>query len=102
MPTIKSKPRNKKKKGLDVEEPKQYKVIMLNDNYTPMGFVVEILVSIFGKPTGEAKKIMLTIHNKGSAVCGIYPYDIALVKIEIVHRISRDNGYPLKCIAEPE
>jgi ATP-dependent Clp protease adaptor protein ClpS len=102
MPSIKSKPKKKKKKGLDLEEPKLYKVIMLNDNYTPMGFVVEILVNVFGKPREEAREIMLTIHNKGSAVCGIYPYDIALTKIEIVHRISRDNGYPLKCIAEPE
>lgn len=80
--------------------PKMSKVIMLNDDYTTMDFVIKILVDVFNKNTLEAKKIMLSIHNNGKGLCGIYPYDIAYTKAKIAKKKSRDEGYPLRILVE--
>ena len=85
-----------------IKEPELYKVIMLNDNYTTMEFVVEILIEIFGKTEAEARKIMLEVHKQGRGVAGIYVYDIALSKVEQVERKAKSKGFPLKCVVEKE
>lgn len=86
--------------NIKIKEPSQYKVIMHNDNTTTMDFVVEILIAIFNKTHEEAVETMLKIHNSGSAVVGIYTFDIAISKINKTHQIARANGFPLKCTYE--
>ncbi len=98
MPEIKEVTKTKKK----LKKPKLYKVLMHNDNYTTMQFVVEILEKIFNKTNQEAVNIMLQIHNNGIGLCGVYPYDIAVTKVEIVHYLAEKNSFPLKCSIEPE
>jgi len=83
-----------------VEEPKDYLVILLNDNYTPQNFVVEILMVIFHKNREEAERIMLNVHFKQRGIVGQYTYDIAQTKANQVHIIAKENEYPLKCIVE--
>ena len=83
-----------------VERPKMYKVILLNDDYTPMDFVVYLLKTFFKKNHNEASKIMLEVHNKGSSICGIFTYEIAETKILKVVNTSRKNGFPLLCTLE--
>jgi len=83
-------------------KPPMYKVIILNDDYTTMDFVVEILVEIFRKTLEKANEIMLNVHSKGKGICGIYTRDIAETKIETVHSIARSQGFPLKCTMEEE
>ena len=85
-----------------VKEPDLYKVVMLNDNYTTMEFVVEILIEIFGKTEADARKIMLTVHKRGRGVAGVYVYDIAISKVEQVERKAKEKGFPLKCVVEKE
>ncbi len=85
-----------------LKEPELYKVVMLNDNYTTMEFVVEILIDIFGKTEAEARKIMLAVHKQGRGVAGTYVYDIALSKVEQVERKAKSKGFPLKCVVEKE
>lgn len=82
--------------------PKMSKVIMLNDDYTTMEFVVKILRDIFSKSLEQAEYIMLTIHTEGKGMCGIYPYDIAQTKAREARRISKEAGYPLRIIIEDE
>ena len=88
--------------GLEIKEPPMYKVLLLNDDYTTMEFVVEILMHVFHKSSEEAVRIMLNVHHRGAGVCGIYPYEIAQTKVDTVERLARDNGFPLKCIMEKE
>ncbi len=83
-------------------EPPLYKVILLNDDYTTMEFVVEILMSVFQKTIEEATTIMLAVHRQGSGVAGVYPYEIAETKVDTVHTLARENGFPLRCTLEPE
>ena len=83
------------------KEPDEYQVILLNDNYTTMEFVVEILRSIFHKSLEEASKIMLDVHKKGKGTVGVYPWDIAATKAEQVHAAARENQFPLRCVVEP-
>lgn len=80
-----------------LKKPKMYRVILYNDDYTSMEFVVEILISIFNKPAAEATKIMLDVHKKGTGVCGVYIYDIAITKVNQVHIQARVNEFPLRC-----
>lgn len=87
---------------LALDVPKLYKVILLNDDYTPMEFVVEVLKSHFRKNEAEATKIMLTVHKEGRGLCGVYPLEIAETKVSNVTEEARRNGYPLQCIAERE
>jgi len=83
-----------------LEKPKMYKVILHNDHYTTMDFVVEVLVSLFHKPAAEATKIMLDVHKKGQGICGVYTYDIATTRVAQVHHLARKRQFPLKCSLE--
>jgi len=85
-----------------VEEPKRYKVILLNDDYTTMDFVVYILEKIFLKRRAEAVGIMLKVHRQGAGIAGIYVQEIAEAKCALVHEIAGAHGYPLHCIMEVE
>lgn len=83
-----------------VREPEMYKVLLHNDDYTTMDFVVEVLMMVFSKDFQEATRIMLDVHRKGVGLCGVYTYEIAETKVETVHTLARENGYPLKCTME--
>ncbi len=86
----------------EVEEPPMYKVMLLNDDYTTMEFVVEILTYVFQKSSEEATRIMLNVHRSGLGICGVYPYEVAETKVDTVENLARENGFPLKCIMERE
>ena len=88
------------KKKTRVTEPPLYSVILLNDDYTPMEFVVEILEKHFNKNHSEATELMLRVHNDGKAVCGIYPFEIAETKVGTINSLARQNGHPLQCTME--
>ncbi|MDR1100634.1 MAG: ATP-dependent Clp protease adapter ClpS [Treponema sp.] len=83
------------------KEPEEYRVILLNDHYTTMDFVVEILMVIFHKDVDEANRIMLDVHKKGKGIVGVYSWDIAATKVEQVHAAAREYEFPLRCIVEP-
>ncbi len=85
-----------------VKEPSLYRVLLHNDNYTTMEFVVEILMHIFHKTIEDATRIMLNVHEKGSGICGIYTYEVAETKVDTVHNLARDQGFPLKCSMEKD
>ncbi len=82
--------------------PSLFKVIMLDDDYTHMDFVVHVLVSIFSKSRTDAEKIMLQIHHQGRALIGVYPLSIAETKVEQVHHYAKKYQYPLTCVLEKE
>ncbi|MFK5913177.1 MAG: ATP-dependent Clp protease adapter ClpS [Woeseiaceae bacterium] len=84
------------------KKPKMYKVIIMNDDYTPMEFVVHILVSFFNLTGDKAQNIMLNVHTKGKGVCGVYTRDIAETKVEQVNEYSRENQHPLLCTMEAD
>jgi len=84
----------------DVKEPKQFKVIMHNDDYTTMDFVVRVLMQVFRKSQEQATQIMLRIHNTGKAVCGVYTEEVAETKVTMVKTMAKNEGYPLKCSME--
>jgi len=86
----------------DVDLPKLYKVILHNDDYTPMDFVVEILTEVFRKDELSATQIMLNVHNQGRGICGVFTYEIAETKVEIVHKLAEQNEYPLHASMEAE
>lgn len=77
-----------------------WKVVLLNDDYTPMEFVVMVLQRFFGKNHDQAVQIMLKVHHEGRAVCGVYPYDIANTKVVQVNRYARQHQHPLQCVME--
>lgn len=85
-----------------IEFPRLYRVLLHNDHYTTMEFVVYILRSIFNKSHDEAVRIMLKVHREGTGVAGVYIRSIAEAKVEAVHQIARENGFPLKCSISPE
>ena len=85
-----------------IQRPRRYKVIMHNDDYTPMPFVVQILQQIFHRTSAEATRIMLTIHNQGAGIAGVYSREIAETKCNKTIQISRENGFPLMLSTEPE
>ncbi len=80
--------------------PSPYKVLMLNDDYTPMEFVVMVLQQHFGHDLENATLIMLKIHNEGRGVCGVFSKDVAATKVELVSAVARRHGHPLQCIME--
>ncbi|KEK28119.1 ATP-dependent Clp protease adapter ClpS [Shewanella xiamenensis] len=80
--------------------PSMYKVILNNDDYTPMDFVIEVLQIFFRKNEPEATDIMLTIHHQGKGICGIFPYGIAETKVIQVNQFARQNQHPLLCSLE--
>ncbi|MGE0084901.1 MAG: ATP-dependent Clp protease adapter ClpS [Desulfococcaceae bacterium] len=86
----------------DIDEPSMYKVLLHNDDYTPMDFVVEILMFVFNKTVEEATEIMLSVHRKGMGVCGLYTWEVAETKVETVTSLAGENGYPLKCSVEED
>jgi len=83
-----------------LKEPEEYRVILLNDDYTTMEFVVAVIVSVFRKSVKEADRIMMDVHRKGRGAVGSYPWDIASTKAEQVHSMARNHEYPLRCIVE--
>jgi len=85
-----------------LKHPKKYKVFILNDDYTSMDFVVEVLVSIFHKTHQEAENIMLSVHKNGKGLCGVYIHEIAETKVMQVIKKAKDNGFPLKATMEKE
>ncbi len=84
----------------DIDEPNMYRVILHNDDYTTMDFVVEVLMVVFRKTAAESTKIMLDVHNKGRGAVGIFTYDIAVSKIEQVYRLAKTREFPLRCSYE--
>jgi len=91
---VKTKPKTKK--------PSMYKVLMLNDDYTPMEFVVHVLESIFGKNREEATQIMLHVHRRGVGICGVFTYEVAETKVTQVIDYARRHQHPLQCTLEKE
>ena len=85
---------------LALMEPKQYMVLLLNDDYTSMDFVVEVLMNIFHKNYQEAEQIMLDVHQKDKGICGVYTYEVAETKVMQVGKLAREQGYPLKTTME--
>jgi ATP-dependent Clp protease adaptor protein ClpS len=89
---VRSKPR--------LQEPKLYRVILHNDDYTTMDFVVKVVMAVFHKPAAEATKIMLDVHRKGAGIVGVYTRDIALTKVSQVHEMARKGEFPLRASCE--
>lgn len=104
-----SKPdrKSERREGVAVKDraktkrPRLYKVLLHNDDYTTMEFVVQVLVEFFNKSTTEATQIMLHVHTKGVGVCGVYPYEVAETKVARVTERARQEGHPLMCTMEP-
>jgi ATP-dependent Clp protease adaptor protein ClpS len=83
-----------------LQRPPLYKVILLNDDFTPMDFVIEILMGFFAMPEDKATQVMLQIHTQGIGVCGTYTKDVAETKVYIVNEYSREHQHPLLCAME--
>jgi len=88
------------KQETTLKTPKMYRVIIHNDDYTTMDFVIRILISVFHKPGAEATSIMLDVHKKGAGICGVYTHDIAVTKINQVQQMASQKEFPLKCSLE--
>ncbi len=86
----------------EVREPSMFRVLLHNDDYTTMEFVIEILIIVFNKSPEEAVEIMLNVHRKGIGICGVYTYEVSETKVNIVHVLAQENGFPLKCTMEKE
>lgn len=84
------------------KKPSMYKVLMLNDDYTPMDFVVFVLEQLFNKSREEATRIMLHVHQRGVGICGVYPYEIAETKVTQVMDLARQEQHPLQCTLEKD
>ncbi|OGV44399.1 MAG: ATP-dependent Clp protease adapter ClpS [Legionellales bacterium RIFCSPHIGHO2_12_FULL_42_9] len=87
---------------LELKPPKKYKVILLNDDYTPMEFVVVVLMRFFHLSGEAATEVMLQVHFQGKGVCGVFTRDVAETKVMLVNDYARSNEHPLLCIMEPE
>ena len=83
-----------------LDPPPKYRVLLLNDDYTPMEFVVAVLQRFFGMSPEKATRVMLEVHQKGQGVCGVFPKDIAATKVELVSGFSRRHQHPLQCVME--
>ena len=88
--------------ALEVQEPQMFKVLLHNDDYTSMDFVVEVLISIFHKTAVQSEQIMLQIHEKGKAICGVYSFEIAETKARQVKQRAKQNGFPLLATIEED
>ena len=84
------------------KKPSQYKVLLLNDDYTPMEFVVMVLKRFFGMDLEQATRVMLHVHQKGLGVCGVFPYEVAETKVNQVMDFARQNQHPLQCTLEKD
>jgi len=86
----------------EVKEPPMYRVILHNDDYTTMDFVIEILMTVFQKSMEESILIMLNVHRQGRGMCGLYTLEVAETKMNSVHAFAREKGFPLRCSVEKE
>ena len=86
----------------EIKEPSMYKILLHNDDYTNMEFVVEILLSVFNKSIEDATITMLKVHREGIGICGVYTYEVAETKVNAVHVLAREREFPLKCTMEQE
>ena len=86
----------------ETKKPELYKVLLLNDDYTTMDFVVEMLETIFHKQPAEAHRIMMMVHTQGKGLCGVYPFEVAETKVATVIDRARESGFPLRAAMEPE
>jgi ATP-dependent Clp protease adaptor protein ClpS len=84
----------------ELSEPNKYRVLLHNDDYTTMEFVVQVLETVFNRTSSESIQIMLNVHRTGSGLCGIYPLEIAETKVDMVHYMADRNKFPLKCTME--
>ena len=100
MPQEQSKIRERQK--IDLREPRRYKVLIHNDDFTTMDFVVKVLREVFYLSDENAQALMLQVHHSGKAVVGIYTYDIAVSKMQKATNMARENGFPLRLTVEPE
>ncbi len=87
---------------LELEEPKLYRVMLLNDDYTSMDFVIMVLMEVFHQSSEKATAIMYKIHEEGSGLCGVYTYEIAETKIAQVHSLAKEHQFPLRATMEEE
>ncbi len=88
--------------GTDVQAPRMYKVLLLNDDYTPMDFVVAVLQRFFAMNKERATRIMLQVHNEGCGCCGVFSRDVAATKVEQVNAYARNHQHPLACVMEED
>ena len=86
----------------ETKKPELFKVLLLNDDYTTMDFVVEILETVFNKAPAEAYRIMMAVHTQGQGLCGVYPFEVAETKVAAVVEAARGNGFPLRATIEKE
>jgi len=86
----------------ETKKPELFKVLLLNDDYTTMDFVVEILETVFNKAPAEAYRIMMAVHTQGQGLCGVYPFEVAETKVATVVDLARGQGFPLRATMEPE
>jgi ATP-dependent Clp protease adaptor protein ClpS len=88
--------------GTETRLPRLYKVLLHNDYYTTMEFVIEVLEGVFARSPAEAFRIMMHVHRSGLGVCGVYPFEIAETKVALVHERARERGFPLRASLEEE
>jgi len=100
MPKEQSSVRSRERTG--IREPRRYKVILFNDDFTTMDFVVQVLSIVFHKNQGEAEQLMLQVHHSGQAVVGVYSYDVARTKVFHATEMAREQGFPLRLDCQPE
>src|SRR3954451_21804689 len=86
----------------ETKKPELFRVLLLNDDYTTIDFVVEILETVFNKPPAEAYRIMMAVHTQGQGLCGVYPFEVAETKVGTVVELAREQGFPLRATMEPE
>ncbi|BDH46516.1 ATP-dependent Clp protease adapter protein ClpS [Salmonella enterica subsp. enterica serovar Choleraesuis] len=84
----------------ELKPPAMYKVILMNDDYTPMEFVIDVLQKFFSYDVERATQLMLTVHYQGKAICGVFTAEVAETKVEMVNRYARENEHPLLCTLE--
>ncbi|MCJ8276575.1 MAG: ATP-dependent Clp protease adapter ClpS [Bdellovibrionales bacterium] len=86
----------------EVKEPSFYKVLLINDDFTPMDFVTHVLQKFFHKNPEEAQKVMLDVHKSGQGIAGVFSFEVAETKVFLTNNLSKQNKYPLKCVMEKE
>jgi ATP-dependent Clp protease adaptor protein ClpS len=84
----------------EIREPDLYSVILLNDDYTTMDFVIQVLEAVFNKGPAEAFRIMMQVHTQGQGLCGVFPWDIAETKVAATHDLAQERGFPLRATIE--
>ena len=90
------------KERQETKEPSLYRVVLLNDDYTTMEFVIHVLETLFHKPPVEATQIMLSVHKKGAGICGVFTSEVAETKVAAVHEMAAENQFALRCTMEKE